>query len=76
MYIDAYIYVNCVESHKALSKPGNPHFSPQLPPPALVQPSGENPVWDVGEVGERCVPAFETHCEEASQGNTFLKEAG
>lgn len=39
MYIDAYIYVNCVESRKGLSKPGNPHFSPPLPPPALVQPS-------------------------------------
>lgn len=24
---DAYIYANCVESHKALSKPGTPRFS-------------------------------------------------
>lgn len=25
---DAYIYVNCAESHKTLLKTGNPHFSP------------------------------------------------
>lgn len=35
---DAYIYANCVESHKALSKPETPHFSPLflLPPLTLV----------------------------------------
>lgn len=51
------------------------------PPPtprscSALYSHGENPVWDVGEVGERCVAAFETHREEASRGNTFLKEAG
>lgn len=32
---DAYIYANCVESHKALSKPGTPHFSPPFLLPLL-----------------------------------------
>lgn len=64
---DACIYANCVESHKALSKPGTPHFSPPPSPPALVQFSVEKSHSFGWWRGERYVTALETHREEEDE---------